>query len=144
MDNGSIQKDRRLILDDMLQVRVVGFDAQHHFEVVAQVLFVALLERCGVKCFLFGFESAHLVHDVQSLVFGLVQRQVTVVEQVVDIVRHSFVVQIAVSEYQALAFEFAIVNVCPAQHHYFLESVLELDVLVAALQCLNFQLALPD
>ena len=81
---------------------------------MAQVLFVQLLERSGVKCLLLGFESAHLVHNVQSLVFGLVQRQVTVVEQVVDIVCHSFVVQIAVSQYQALAFEFAIVNVCSA------------------------------
>ena len=95
---------------------------------MAQVLFVQLLERSGVKCLLLGFESTHLVHNVQSLVFGLVQlvhnvqslvfglvqRQVTVVEQVVDIVCHSFVVQIAVSQYQALAFEFAIVNVCSA------------------------------
>jgi len=80
MDNGCIQKDRRLILDDMLQVGVVGFDAQHHFEVVAQVLFVQLLERSGIKCLLLGFESSHLVHNVQSLVFGLVQRQVTMVE----------------------------------------------------------------
>ena len=75
MDNGCIQKDRRLILDHILKDQVVGFDALHHFEVVAQDLFVQLLERISVKWLLLGFETAHLVHNVQSLVFGLVQRE---------------------------------------------------------------------
>lgn len=85
-----------------------------------------------------------MVHDLQPLVFGLVERQVPVVEQVVEVVGRTLVAEVAVGEHHALALELAVVEVGPALHDHFLESVVELDVLVAALKRLDLQFALSD
>lgn len=144
MDCSRIQEDGWVVLHEVLHVGVVGFDAQHDFEVVAQVLFVDLLQRGCFECLLLRFEAADVVDDLQSLVLGLVEWQVPVVEQVVDVVGHALVVEVAVGQHQALAFEFAVVEVGSALHHNFLESVLEFDLLVVTFDFLYFQLALPD
>lgn len=144
VNDSCVQKDGRVVLDDVFQIRLVRFDAQHHFQVLAQVQLVDLLQRPGLQGLVLGFESAHVVHDLEPLVFGLVERQVPVVEEVVDVVGRAFVAEVAVGKEQALAVELAVLAVGPALHDCFLESVVELDLLFACLECLHFQFALPD
>jgi len=43
VDDSSIQKDGWVILDDVFQAGLVRLDAQHHLQVVSEVLFVDLV-----------------------------------------------------------------------------------------------------
>lgn len=139
-----VHKDGWVILHDFFEVRLVRFNAQHDFEIVLQVIFVDFVELSRFEGLLLGFLGADVVYDFHAFVFGVVERQVSVVEEVVDVVGDFVVVEGAFGQGDALAFELAVVAVRATVHDDFLKPVLELELLLVGLEPFDFEFTFAD
>lgn len=114
-----------------------------HLQVLLQVLLLDLLLRGQVQVRDVGVLDLQFAHDVLLLLLGLLQRQVSVVEQVVEVVCHAVFLQVVVLDEYTLLDEGAGGYLLGATgDDHLLDLVLELDLLFARLEF--DQLHVPD
>jgi len=140
MDDGRIQEDRGELLEQVFVVGLVGAEADDDLQVAPEVLLLDFVLGGRVHALQVAVFDFQFAHDVQLLLLRVVERQVAVVEKIVDVVRDFVVVEVGVLHDDALAHEVAL-EVRAAGDDDLLELVLELDLALVALELDDLEVA---